>query len=42
MKIKMIDLLVKIANGEEVPEKIKYKNEIYDLIKADLVVKVEE
>ena len=25
----MIDLLVKIANGEEVPEKIKYKNEIY-------------
>lgn len=30
MKIKMIDLLVKIANGEEVPEKIKYKNEIYE------------
>ena len=29
MKIKIIDLLVKIANGEEVPEKIKYKNEIY-------------
>ena len=26
----MIDLLVKIANGEEVPEKIKYKNEIYE------------
>lgn len=24
MKIKIIDLLVKIANGEEVPEKIKY------------------
>ena len=29
MKIKIIDLLNKIANGEEVPEKIKYKNEIY-------------
>ena len=30
MKIKIIDLLNKIANGEEVPEKIKYKNEIYE------------
>lgn len=29
MKIKIIDLLNKIANGEEIPEKIKYKNEIY-------------
>lgn len=29
MKIKMIDLLSKIANNEEVPKKIKYKNEIY-------------
>ena len=27
--MKVIDLLNKIANGEEVPEKIKYKNEIY-------------
>lgn len=30
MKIKMIDLLVKIANRETVPKKIKYKNEIYE------------
>ena len=30
MKIKMIDLLTKIANNEEVPKKIKYKNEIYE------------
>ena len=32
MKIKIIDLLNKIANGEEVPEKIKYLtiNYIYD------------
>lgn len=29
MKIKIIDLLNKIANGEEGPEKIKYNNEIY-------------
>ena len=28
-KIRVIDLLNKIANGEEVPEKIKYKNELY-------------
>lgn len=30
MKIKVIDLLNKIANGEEVPEKIKIKNIIYE------------
>lgn len=30
MKIKIIDLLNKIANNEEVPKKIKYKNEIYE------------
>ena len=30
MKIKVIDLLVKIANGEEVPKKIKYESEIYE------------
>ena len=30
MKIKMIDLLVKIANREKVPKKIKYKNKIYE------------
>ena len=30
MKIKIIDLLVKIANDEEVPEKIKIKNVIYE------------
>lgn len=29
MKIKIIDLFVKIANREQVPEKIKYKDEIY-------------
>ena len=28
-KIKMIDLLVKIANGEEVPIEIKFQNIIY-------------
>lgn len=31
MKIKMIDLLVKIANNEEVPKKIKYKENVYYL-----------
>ena len=31
MKIKIIDLLVKIANDEEVPEKIKYKDNVYYL-----------
>lgn len=30
MKIKIIDLLNKIANNEEVPEKIKIKNVIYE------------
>ncbi len=30
MKIKIIDLLNKIANGEKVPKKIKYKNKIYE------------
>ena len=30
MKIKVIDLLNKIANGEEVPEKIKINNVIYE------------
>lgn len=30
MKIKIIDLLVKIVNREAVPKKIKYKNEIYE------------
>ena len=29
MKIKIIDLLVKIANGEEVPKKIKYEKDTY-------------
>ena len=28
--MKIIDLLNKIANGEETPKKIKYKNEIYE------------
>lgn len=31
MKIKIIDLLNKIANGEEVPKKIKYEYSIYEL-----------
>ena len=31
MKIKVIDLLVKIANNEEVPKKIKYKDNVYYL-----------
>ena len=30
MKIKVIDLLVKIANGEA-PSKIKYEDSIYEL-----------
>lgn len=30
-KIKMIDLLIKIANGEELPKKIKYEDEIFTL-----------
>ena len=30
MKIKVIDLLIKIANGEQVPEKIKYENKIWE------------
>ncbi len=30
MKIKIIDLLVKIAQREKVPKKIKYKNKIYE------------
>lgn len=31
MKIKIIDLLNKISNGEEVPKKIKYDGDIYFL-----------
>ena len=31
MKIKVIDLLNKIANNEEVPKKIKYKDNVYYL-----------
>ena len=30
MKIKIIDLLVKIANGEKVPNKIKFWNSIWE------------
>lgn len=33
MKIKMIDLLVTIANGEEVPKKIKFMNSIWEYCK---------
>lgn len=32
MKIKIIDLLVKMANREELPKKIKYNDNIYYLI----------
>lgn len=31
MKIKVIDLFVKMANGEKLPEKIKYNDNIYYL-----------
>ena len=34
--IKVIDLLNKIANGEEVPKKIKFRDDIYEF---DIVVK---
>ena len=34
-KIKIIDLLNKIANGEEVPKRIKYQNEIYTYANDD-------
>lgn len=30
MKIKIIDLLVKMANNEEVPKKIKYQDELWE------------
>lgn len=30
--MKIIELLTKIANGEEVPKKIKFKNTLYTLI----------
>lgn len=35
MKIKIIDLLVKMANNEEVPQKIKYNNKIWKLEKQN-------
>lgn len=35
-KIRIIDLLNKIANGEEVPKKIKYKNKIYEWKEYDV------
>lgn len=34
--MKIIDLLNKIANGEEVPNKIKYKNKIYEWKEYDV------
>lgn len=33
MKIKIIDMLVKIANGEKVPKKIKFMNNIWEYCK---------
>lgn len=35
MKIKIIELLVRIANKEEVPKKIKYRNKIWEFIQGD-------
>lgn len=35
MKIKVIDMLVKIANGEKVPKKIKFWNSIWEYCKDD-------
>lgn len=35
MKIKIIDLLIKIANNEEVPKKIKYEDEIWECSKEE-------
>lgn len=32
MKIKIIDLLVKMANGEKLPKKIKYRDNIWEYI----------
>ena len=34
--MKIIDLLNKIANGEKVPKKIKYKNKIYEWKEYDV------
>lgn len=36
MKIKVIDLLVKIANNEKLPRKIRYNDNIYDLNEDNL------
>lgn len=33
MKMKIIDLLVKIANGEKVPNKIKFRHSIWEYCK---------
>ena len=33
--MKIIDLLVKIANGEEVPKKIKWEDTIYAYSESD-------
>lgn len=33
MKIKVIDMLVKIANGEKVPKKIKFRHSIWEYCK---------
>ena len=37
MKIKMIDLLVTIANGEKVPKKIKFMNSIWEYCKDGVI-----
>ena len=34
--MRVIDLLDKIANGEEIPKKIKYKNKIYEWKEYDV------
>ena len=35
MKIKIIDLFHKIANGEEVPAKIKWRDKIWNYVESD-------
>lgn len=44
MKIKIIDLLIKIVNGEEVPKKIKYDRDtfMFDEERKDYVHQIDE
>ena len=40
-KIKIIDLLNKVANGEEVPKKVKFDDKIFEHDNDDYVIKSE-